>query len=64
MPELPSLYQQQIHVRHYARWSDDLERRETWDETVDRYIQQITRQTAKYKGELLPEEQEELRAPP
>lgn len=62
MPELPSLYQQQIHIRHYARWRDDLGRREVWDETVDRYIQQITRQSVKYGADLLPEEQDELRA--
>ena len=35
---LPSIYQQFIHVSRYARYSDDLKRRETWEETVDRYI--------------------------
>lgn len=35
---LPSLYQQYIHVSRYARFRDDLGRRETWSETVDRYI--------------------------
>lgn len=30
-----------IYVRSYARWIDELSRRETWDETVDRYIDYI-----------------------
>ena len=29
-------YQQFIHLSRYARYRDDLGRRETWDETVDR----------------------------
>lgn len=32
------LYSQFIHKSRYARWLDDENRRETWDETVDRYI--------------------------
>lgn len=35
---LPSLYQQYIHISRYARYNDKLGRRETWEETVDRYI--------------------------
>jgi ribonucleoside-diphosphate reductase alpha chain len=35
---LPTPYQQQIHQSKYARWRDDLGRRETWEETVDRFI--------------------------
>lgn len=35
---LPSLYQQFIHVSRYARWRDQDNRRETWEETVDRYL--------------------------
>jgi ribonucleoside-triphosphate reductase len=45
---LPTLYQQQIHIRHYARWNEEEGRRETWEETVDRYVNQIVRQTEKY----------------
>lgn len=33
---LPTLYQTQIHLTKYSRWQDDLGRRETWTETVDR----------------------------
>lgn len=32
-------YQQLIHVTRYARYCDDIARRETWDETVGRYVQ-------------------------
>lgn len=35
---LPSTYQQYIHQSRYARWRSDFGRRETWDETVDRYM--------------------------
>ena len=35
---LPTPYQQFIHKSRYARWIDDEERREDWDETVSRYI--------------------------
>ena len=35
---LPSIYQDFIHISRYARYNDALGRRETWDETVDRYI--------------------------
>jgi ribonucleoside-diphosphate reductase alpha chain len=35
---LPSIYQDFIHISRYARFNDELGRRETWDETVDRYI--------------------------
>lgn len=31
-------YQQFIHSSRYARWLPDEQRRETWEETVDRYI--------------------------
>jgi ribonucleoside-triphosphate reductase len=31
-------YQQYIHKSRYARWNDEAGRRETWDETVARYV--------------------------
>lgn len=34
---LPTLYQEQIALTKYSRWRDELERRETWVETVFRY---------------------------
>jgi len=36
--QLPSLYQEFIHLSRYSRWREDLGRRETWSETVDRLI--------------------------
>tara|TARA_R110000772_G_scaffold59835_1_gene135221 strand:+ start:3816 stop:5768 length:1953 start_codon:yes stop_codon:yes gene_type:complete len=35
---LPTSYQQFIHKSRYARWIDEEQRRENWDETVDRYM--------------------------
>ena len=35
---LPTSYQQYIHLSRYARFDYDKNRRETWDETVDRYF--------------------------
>jgi len=35
---LPTPYQQFIHLSRYARWDDDVGRRETWDETINRYF--------------------------
>lgn len=32
-----SPYQQYIVLSRYSRWRDDLKRRETWEEVVDRY---------------------------
>jgi hypothetical protein len=36
--KLPTAYSQFIHLSRYARWVEEWNRRETWDETVDRYI--------------------------
>ncbi|MFN9951576.1 MAG: recombinase, partial [bacterium] len=35
---LPTQYQQFIHLSRYSRFRDELGRRETWVETVDRYF--------------------------
>lgn len=35
---LPTQYQTMIHQSRYARWREEDGRRETWEETVDRYI--------------------------
>ncbi len=35
---LPTTYQEYIHLSRYARWDYTQSRRETWDETVDRYF--------------------------
>ena len=38
MKELPTDYSKYIHLSRYSRWNEDAQRRETWEETVDRYI--------------------------
>jgi len=38
MKNLPSLYQEFIHLSRYSRWLPEEGRRETWTETVDRYF--------------------------
>tara|TARA_R100000808_G_C2153121_1_gene163040 strand:- start:4245 stop:6164 length:1920 start_codon:yes stop_codon:yes gene_type:complete len=35
---LPTQYQEFIHLSRYARWNEELKRRETWQETVARYF--------------------------
>ena len=35
---LPTAYQSLIHLSRYSRWDYEKQRRETWPETVDRYI--------------------------
>ena len=39
---LPTDYQNFIATSRYARWLDDEQRRETWEETVNRYVNYIT----------------------
>ena len=36
--QLPTQYQQFIHLSRYSRWNYEEKRRETWEETVDRYF--------------------------
>ena len=38
MNKLPTQYQQFIHLSRYSRWDYQNKRRETWQETVDRYF--------------------------
>jgi len=38
---LPTDYQSFIHKSRYARWLDEESRREAWDETVDRYMNNV-----------------------
>jgi ribonucleoside-diphosphate reductase alpha chain len=38
---LPTDYQSFIHKSRYARWLDEEGRREAWDETVDRYMNNV-----------------------
>ena len=36
--QLPTSYQQFIHLSRYSRWLENENRRETWEETVNRYF--------------------------
>lgn len=38
---LPTDYQKFIHTGRYSRWLEDENRRETYEETVDRYIKEV-----------------------
>ena len=52
---LPTDYQHFIATSRYARWLDDEERRETWGETVTRYVGYMankTGQASKTKSEI------------
>ena len=35
---LPTPYQEYIHLSRYARYNYEEKRRETWDETIDRFF--------------------------
>lgn len=48
-------FQKFIHKSRYARWRDDLSRREEWDETVDRYMDFIAKKAMEY-GYMLNED--------
>lgn len=52
---LPSLMQQYIHASRYARWDYEKKRRETWPETVARYIDFMRTETKQLVG-AMPEE--------
>lgn len=41
MNTLPTDFQAFIHTSRYARWLDTEKRRETWEETVDRYMTNV-----------------------
>lgn len=43
--KLPSVYQQIIHLSRYSRFLPELNRRETWQETVDRLINYLSFKT-------------------
>ncbi len=49
---LPSVYQQYIHLSRYSRWLPEEKRRETWTETVGRYFdffEEHLKETLNYK---------------
>ena len=58
---LPTVYQQYIHLSRYARWLPEENRRETWEETVARYFNFFENHISENtKGKLTPEIRAEL----
>ena len=58
---LPSLYQDFIHLSRYSRWLPEENRRETWEDTVNRYFDffvEHLEENNKYK--VSPKERKEL----
>lgn len=53
---LPTDYQKFIHISRYARWDDKLGRRETWEETVNRYFTFIENNLVQTRQYTLPAE--------
>ena len=59
---LPTNYQSFIHMSRYSRWLDEEQRRETWEETVDRYLSFMVRHLSdNYSYDLFGKELKELR---
>lgn len=61
MSELPTLYQDFIHLSRYSRWLPEMNRRETWKETVKRYFDFFIEHLAsKYNYAVSSKERKEL----
>jgi len=52
--ELPTDYQSFIHVSRYARWINEENRRESWNETVTRYFDYLTERLNTQNNYTLP----------
>jgi len=60
---LPTPYQQFIHLSRYSRWLPDHGRRESWEETVDRYFNFFDKHLKEnHKFRLSKDVREELRS--
>ena len=59
---LPTNYQSFIHMSRYSRWLEGEQRRETWEETVDRYLSFMVQHLGdNHSYDLYGKELEELR---
>ena len=59
---LPTNYQSFIHMSRYSRWLEGEQRRETWEETVDRYLSFMAQHLGdNHSYDLYGKELEELR---
>ena len=54
-PHLPTQLQEYIHKSRYARWLDPENRRETWPETVNRYVNYFSNKFPHYPTEEIRE---------
>ena len=52
---LPTDYQNFIALSRYARWKEDEQRRETWSETVERYIDYMSNHLKKKHNHIIPQ---------
>lgn len=51
--QLPTQLQEYVHKSRYARWIDKAQRRETWEETVQRYVEYFGNKFPHYpKGDI------------
>ena len=60
---LPTDYQAFIHTSRYARWIEDEGRRESWPETVERYVDNVVNKAlteTTYKGDIASKLQEAI----
>ena len=59
---LPTNYQSFIHMSRYSRWLEEEQRRETWEETIDRYLSfMVEHLSDNYTYNLFGKELSELR---
>ena len=59
---LPTNYQSFIHMSRYSRWLEEEQRRETWEETIDRYLSfMVNHLRHNYTYDLFGEELSEIR---
>lgn len=56
-----SFYSEFIHLSRYSRWLENEGRRETWEETVNRYFDFFDKHLTRTKSKLKESEREELR---
>jgi ribonucleoside-diphosphate reductase alpha chain len=51
--QLPTPLQEYVHKSRYARWIDGKERRETWEETVQRYVDYFQNKFPHYPAQAI-----------
>jgi ribonucleoside-triphosphate reductase len=62
MKRLPTLYQEFIHLSRYSRWLESEKRRESWEETVERYFKFFDEHFTERGVKIPKATREELRA--